>query len=171
MYELYKYNINSVKKSNIKKFDLNLQLVIHKISLFSILTSKHFIYDLYWFLNTKGNCWVYSVFDGNIEIHYSYVTKHCYKFPFMRKHDLQIGNCFTDEKYRGLGIYPFVIGEVVQKYLESDCRGDVFMLIEQDNFASQNGVEKVGFEKVSSIRTKKILGLLKVYQVSTEINR
>lgn len=165
MFELYKYNKDCNKINQNKKFDIdaNLKLSIRKVSLLNIFKSNHPLYDFYWLINAKGNCYVYSVFDGDKEVHHSYVTKKCYKFPFMSSQDLQIGNCYTDENYRGLGIYPYVIQKVIQRHLKNDHNIDVFMLIEEDNIASKRGVEKVGFQKVSSITIKRVLGLLKVY--------
>ncbi len=168
MYELYKYNKESKAAFQDRQLNKNnnLRLSVRKISLLNMTKSNHFIYDLYWFINTMGNCWVYSVFDNSKEVHYSYATKQCYKFPFMGKHDLQIGNCFTDENYRGYGIYPYVIQKAVQQHLTNNPKGDVYMLIEQSNIASQKGVEKVGFVKSSKLIIRRLFGIFKLYEVN-----
>jgi len=170
LYQLYKYDKNN--KNNTEVFNIsnnNLKLVISKISLFNLLRSNHFVVDLYWLINTKGNCWVYSVYDEAKEIHHSYVTNKCYKFPFMKKEDIQISNGFTDEDYRGYGIYTFIMHKIVFDYLANN-NGDIYGLVEQENVIPQKQLMKVGFVKTDEIVTEKIFGVLKIYHTASFIS-
>lgn len=36
------------------------------------------------------------------------------KFSFLRENEYEIGPCMTTEEYRGLGIYPYVLGICVR---------------------------------------------------------
>jgi len=169
MYELYRFNKSTVLDyDKIKMKGASLKVSKRKVTISNVFTNNHIIYDLYWYLNTNGNCWVYSVFDGNHEVHHSYTTNRLYKFPFMKVNDLQIGNCYTNPFYRGKGIYPYIIKYIVEEHLKNYPVNDVYMLIEEENISSQSGVKKVGFEKIFKLETIKILGVLKKYVVLEE---
>lgn len=53
-----------------------------------------------------------------------------------------IGDCFTNDHYRGLGIYPKVISYLGKKYSSSH---QVYILVAPDNIPSIKGIEKAGF--------------------------
>jgi hypothetical protein len=170
LYQLYKYDLTS--KVNLLKIKLdhkNIKLTDRKLSLVNLFRSNRFLIDLYWLLNTKGNCWVYNVYDGEKGIHHSYVTGKCYKYPFMNSKDIQIGNSFTAKEYRGYGIYPYVIQHIVNKYLAENPNRQIYMLVEDSNNASQRGIKKIGFIKADNLEVKRILGLIKVYTIKTSI--
>ncbi len=162
IFELYIYDKTLIGNTNV--YTSGFIVDKQKISLCTILKSQNKIYDLYWYLNTRGNCTKYFVMYKNKIIHHSYATNRIFKFPFMMKNDLQIGNCYTDINYRGKGIYQFVIKNIVNEYFTSNPNGDVFMLVKNNNTASISGVLKAGFKKISKIETIKLFGLIKIYR-------
>ena len=107
--------------------------------------------SLYWNLITLGKCRAFIIRDhsGNV-IHYSFLIKYCWKFPFMKKGDFEIGPCATVEEWRGKGIYPYVLSHICKKELTKENVG--YMIIEEKNISSIKGVEKVGFEKKAALR-------------------
>jgi hypothetical protein len=67
---------------------------------------------------------------------------------------LTIGDCVTNDNYRGKGIYPHVI-----KYLGSRfSKGrEVYVLVAPDNIASIRGIEKAGYTFVARLRAFRFL--------------
>ncbi len=167
MYQLYKYDKTIQDSEYIKsyKLDLRFKLVSKKLSLLNIINFNHPIYDLYWYINTNGNCWRYSVFYNGKEVHHSYVTRKCFKFKFMSKDDIQIGNCFTHNSYRGQGIYPFVIQKIINDNYQVNDNIDIYMLINKNNISSIKGVQKIGFKREADIITIKLFGIIKLYSL------
>lgn len=108
-----------------------------------------FIY-LYWLLISCFDLAIYYVKDGNQIIHTSLVTGKSFKFPFMSEYDWHIGPCITKQEYRGQGIYPYVLCNILQEHA-SIFGGTNYMIIENDNTPSSRGVIKAGFEKISAI--------------------
>jgi RimJ/RimL family protein N-acetyltransferase len=167
MFELYQFNKQNRLQDLKDKFILNPEFVLafHKITFLNFLAFPHPFYNLYWIINAKGKCWLYRVSRGSDEAHYSYVTKKSYKFPFMKESDFQLGNCFTHEEFRGLGIYSFVIIKVVENHLNINNLNEIYMLIDEKNVSSKKGAEKAGFQRLGQMKTKRLLGLLKVYSL------
>lgn len=113
---------------------------------------------LLWNLQCLGKVKAYIVYENEKLIHYSYVTKRCFKFPFLKAEDIEIGPCVTDEAYRGRGIYPEVLRQIVSSELRG---GTAYMIISDTNTSSIRGVEKCGFiktgDKISKTKTKRYL--------------
>ena len=72
---------------------------------------------LLWNIATLGKTKAYAVYDGAQRIHFSYVVRGREKFRFLGKSDIEIGPCWTHEKYRGRGIYPAVLSSIIKKEL------------------------------------------------------
>lgn len=64
----------------------------------------------------------------------------------MKKGDIEIGPCQTKETYRGKGIYPFVLYQILKDYGKRNRNCVAWMIIADNNIASVKGVEKVGFK-------------------------
>ncbi len=62
---------------------------------------------------------------------------------------LTIGDCLTDDRYRGKGIYPKVIGYLGKRFSEDY---QVFILVSPDNSASIRGIEKAGFRYLARLQ-------------------
>ncbi|OOG74590.1 hypothetical protein [Algoriphagus sp. A40] len=87
----------------------------------------------------------YRIHDGDILVHRSRVF-HSSRLlgSFHIKGPLiTIGDCFTDNRYRGLGIYPLVLRKIANEYCE---KTQVFILVAPDNLSSIKGIEKAGFQ-------------------------
>ena len=128
--------------------------------------NTHGIFALYLWIITMGNCSSYKVYlpskdlcggvkgPGEI-VHESIVIHRCYKFPFLKGNDIQIGPCKTNREYRGRGIYPKVLQYIIDNELGlGDC---AYMIIEENNVSSIRGVEKAGFRRVKRIDRNRIL--------------
>lgn len=55
---------------------------------------------------------------------------------------ITIGDCLTDDQFRGMGIYPKVISYLGKKFSPSH---QVYILVAPDNVPSIKGIEKAGF--------------------------
>lgn len=112
--------------------------------------------SIYWNIITFGKVRAYAIRDdtGRI-IHSSYVIPRCYKFPFLRGgeyHDIEIGLCVTDPEYRGRGLYPYVLTDILCHKLGETDRA--YMIIDSDNISSIRGVMKTGFIRTAEIKKK-----------------
>lgn len=116
---------------------------------------------------------IFVVYDGDKTIHRSCVFPGYFRFPFMAKDDLQIGDTWTLPECRGQGVASFAI-----RAIASACqrpRRTFWYVVDQDNLASIHAVEKAGFVKVGEgIRTKRFgqraLGAYIIQQPSTPHN-
>jgi|LFRM01.2.fsa_nt_gb RimJ/RimL family protein N-acetyltransferase len=73
----------------------------------------------------------------------------------MKNGDIHIGPCWTAEKYRGKGIYPYILGCILNDYL----RKDVYIFCDEKNYSSIKGIQKVGFELCGYGERTKPLGI------------
>ncbi len=122
-------------------------------------SSKILIY-LFWFLFTKGHYRIIYVKKDNSIIHYTHILPKFFKFPFMNTNDLEIGPSWTDEAYRGKGIFPAVLAYVALCWKEEKRTFYAFTNIE--NHSSQKAILKADFYKwMSGYKTNK-LGIYKV---------
>lgn len=143
-------------------YDGNLDIAIvdlkHRLFLKSEKkTFSKFLKRLYFRFLTAKKTNIFLVLDNGIVVHESFVCQKCWKFPFLGKHDCEIGPCYTNEKYRGRGIYPTVL-----KYIMCVTNFDnYFMVINENNAASINGVKKAGFCSIKKIKKTRFL---KVYK-------
>jgi RimJ/RimL family protein N-acetyltransferase len=101
-------------------------------------------------------------------VHRSVVTPGYFRFPFMRKNDLQVGDTLTVPEQRGKGLAVFAL----QAILSSDdfAGRSYWYVVERDNVASIRAAEKAGFQFAGKGTRTKRLGLraLGSYVVSRE---
>lgn len=109
----------------------------------------------FWFITGGKTKVVYVEKDGKV-IHTSLVVSKCFKFPFMIKGDYEIGPCVTKAEYRGQGVYPSVLNHITSSY--GDEGTNFYMLVHETNLPSIRGVEKAGFERISTVEKSKALG-------------
>lgn len=122
-------------------------------------SGKIFIY-IFWFLLTRGKYRIIYVKKGNVIIHYTHILPKFFKFPFMKDEDLEIGPAWTDISHRGQGIFPSVIGYIVQ-YFKKDGR-NFYTFSHVDNEASKKSILRAGFNRwANGYKTSK-LGIYKV---------
>lgn len=87
----------------------------------------------------------FRILDGDILVHRSrifYSSRLLGNFH-IKGPLITIGDCFTDNRYRGLGIYPMVLRRIAKEYIE---KSQVFILVAPDNVSSIRGIEKAGFQ-------------------------
>ena len=73
--------------------------------------------------------------------------KHPTPFRILKPDEAAIANCVTLPEFRGQGIYPAVVRNLLQELKKQGYRR-CYMYIETDNIASQRGVSKIGFKPV-----------------------
>jgi RimJ/RimL family protein N-acetyltransferase len=79
-------------------------------------------------------------------VHHSGIFPRYFRFPFMAKDDLQIGDTWTASEYRGKGLATFAVQYTVQ-WLKKPGRR-FWYVTETNNLASIRVIEKSGFVKV-----------------------
>ena len=109
---------------------------------------------------TLGKAKLYCYRDNGELVHTSYVIPKCYKFPFMNKHDYEIGPCFTYPKFRGKGFYPLMLKTICSSI--GTEKSVFYMIVDKTNQPSIRGMEKAGFQRCGNIKVTRIL---KKYQV------
>lgn len=120
--------------------------------------------EVSWALATLFKYKIYFVKENDKIIHISYCVYRCFKFPFLKGNDIQIGPCHTAIECRGRGIYPKVISYICQNEQKNNG-GKVYMIINDKNCSSQKGVYKAGFVKVAKLKKSKVF---KIYQMLEE---
>jgi RimJ/RimL family protein N-acetyltransferase len=79
--------------------------------------------------------WIYYPGESN---------RHPTRFRRFRSDEVAIANCVTLPRFRGKGVYPAVIRQLLPQ-LRSEGYRYCYMYIDVENLASRRGVEKVGF--------------------------
>lgn len=91
--------------------------------------------------------------DGAV-VHRSVVSPRYFRFPFMDRDDLQIGDTWTSPQFRGKGLATIAVTEILHLMRKPGRR--FWYLTKASNVASIRVIEKVGFKKVGEgIRTKR----------------
>jgi hypothetical protein len=129
-----------------------------KVKLLNFSDLKDFLIHYFWFFITKGKYRIVYMRDNSKIIHSTYILPRIYKFSFMAINDFEIGPCYTEESYRGQGIYSFVLTYIISKFGGDGKR--FYMIVLENNISSQKGVIKAGFVK-SGVVYKNILGIYK----------
>lgn len=106
------------------------------ISLFEII----FIFD------PKERLKIFLYIVKDTVAHYSVVQAARYHLRGMKHKEKEIGFCYTHEKFRGKGIYPFVLISILK-----ELNKVTFMIVHKDNTPSIKGIEKAGFQYARSL--------------------
>ncbi|MDD8020930.1 MAG: GNAT family protein [Acidobacteriota bacterium] len=89
---------------------------------------------------------IYLVRYNKKIIHHTFIFPAFFRFPFMGKNDLQIGDVWTDPSFRGRGIASLAIMSVLSRFSKE---GKIFWYVVEDtNKSSIKVVEKLGFQLV-----------------------
>lgn len=72
-----------------------------------------------------------------------------------------IGPCYTVPEARGQGLYPYVVGCILQEYRRRQFARAI-MTVGGDNAASIRGIEKVGFQRIGFLEYTRVVGVIKV---------
>ena len=125
-----------------------------------LLEIKYLVWWLLHYLmifSNRAYCVLLILDKDKTLIHRSSVFPRYFRFPFMKNNDLQIGDTFTDEKYRGKGIAAYAIQKIVEL-----CKVDnrkFWYIVEENNKSSIRVIEKVGFNKIGCGERRKKFGL------------
>ncbi|RIW12253.1 hypothetical protein D0X99_19415 [Algoriphagus lacus] len=98
-----------------------------------------------WKIEFDGNSNEYRIQDGDVLVHRSRVffSSRLLSNFHIGGPLITIGDCFTDDRYRGMGIYPMVLRKIANEYC---MKTQVFILVASDNVPSIRGIEKAGFQ-------------------------
>jgi RimJ/RimL family protein N-acetyltransferase len=94
--------------------------------------------------------------DGEIA-HRSTITPKYFRFPFMSANDLQIGDVWTSQKFRGKGLAFLALKKIIKAYT-SDNR-ILWYVVEEKNEASIKLAVKAGFELFGHGERNKSIGI------------
>jgi len=108
-----------------------------------------------WIYETREFCALMFILDGQT-VHRSVVFPRWFRFPFMARTDLQIGNIWTAPAFRGQGIATRAVHEVRRRF--GDQR-TLWYLTHAGNAASRRVAEKNRFDLVGTGVRKPALGL------------
>jgi lipopolysaccharide/colanic/teichoic acid biosynthesis glycosyltransferase/RimJ/RimL family protein N-acetyltransferase len=116
-------------------------------------------------LFTNGDYGILAIYQGEELVHRSCVFPRYFRFPFMARNDLQIGDIWTDPEHRKKGLATLAILKILE--LESQPGRRFWYVVEKDNIPSIRVIEKTGFSMVASgIRTRHFgIGLLGCYMM------
>lgn len=70
-----------------------------------------------------------------------------------------IGGCSTVDAYRGQGIYPYMLTQILQWYKDNTTLPHIAIFVAPDNISSIKGIEKSGFTFIEHITIYRLLGL------------
>lgn len=134
----------------IESFNLNdeFEIVLKKLHPFS-LKFKGLKANIYWWVISKKS-WIAYVYEKKTKkiASFSYVLGRSYKFPFMKKHQLQIGPSFTYPEFRKKGLFKSTIQFILMNF---EPKGfEMIGMVRPENFPSLNcfyGLEFVADRK------------------------
>lgn len=86
---------------------------------------------------------IITVYDDNFPVHYSGIFPKYFRFPFMEKNDLQVGDVWTHENYRNQGIATQALIEIVKANQKNGRR--FWYITDEENKPSQKIAENAGF--------------------------
>lgn len=123
------------------------------------------MHHLHLFVN-QDYC-LYLIYSGDNLVHRSVITPRYFRFPFMGKEDLQIGDTWTMPEYRGKGLASFAIQKIVELYKKPGRR--FWYVVEEDNIPSIKAVEKAGFVKYGAgVRKKRMnVKVIGTFEITT----
>jgi RimJ/RimL family protein N-acetyltransferase len=105
-------------------------------------------FAIWWLFHTLGlfknrRYAVCVIYDQERVVHRSMLFPGYFRFPFMTKDDLQVGDTWTAPEHRGQGLATCALQSIVRQYASTGRR--LWYLVESDNLASIRVVEKAGF--------------------------
>jgi hypothetical protein len=104
-------------------------------------------------LNKSNSC--YAVFINNELAHTTWLFKNkLLTNQLGEKNVFTVGDSLTNEKFRGKGIYPYVL-----RYISMEAERPVIIYVDESNISSIKGIEKAGFIKKYSFSMLRLLGI------------
>ena len=111
---------------------------------------------------------LFLIHQGGRIVHRSVITPGYFRFPFMQRDDLQIGDTWTSDDHRGKGLATFALRQITESGNSGRC---YWYVVEERNTASIRVVEKAGFCRVGRGARHPHLGLhlLGTFEIEQEI--
>lgn len=89
---------------------------------------------------------------GGVAVHRASVFPPYFRFPFMCRHDVQVGATWTEPAHRGRGYARLALEAAVREFAAHDRR--LWYLVEESNEASVRVAERAGLRRVGrAVRT------------------
>lgn len=112
---------------------------------------------------------LFLIRQGGKVVHRSVITPGYFRFPFMAKEDIQIGDTWTDPEERGQGLATTALENIVRA--PWDRQRKCWYVVEAENKASIRVVEKAGFVLAGrGRRTRRFgLGILGQFELTERI--
>ena len=129
----------------------SLKLEFWKPSLFRMIPDGLSIYPfgVWWlfhlfrvFRNSEYGIVILRGTEGT-PVHRSCIFPRYFRFPFMTTTDVQVGDTYTDEAYRGQGIASYVLSYIRDHYAATSR--NIWYVVEEENAPSIKVAERVGF--------------------------
>lgn len=153
--ELFGCNYNEMMPFN-PRSDLNVKKLTGKDLMALTLDTGRFSEQAKRYYVTRGIETAYGAYkDGElVHISWVYTASEYSKEPFQRlilkDHEVEIVNCFTLEKCRGLGVYPYMI-QFLSNLLFQNGIERIYMMADHKNLASQRGIIKAGLKHLGQV--------------------
>ena len=100
---------------------------------------------------------LYLIYSGHRLVHRSLVTPRYFRFPFMGKDDLQIGDTWTAPVHRGKGLATFAIQKLLDLHKKPGRK--IWYVVDEENLPSIRAAEKAGFIRVGEGQRTKRFGM------------
>ena len=91
-------------------------------------------------------------------ISWVYYSEHPNRLLKLGPKDAEIKYCLTMPEFRGRGIYPLVLREIIRNNSQLGIL-NTYICVKDDNFSSIRGIEKAGYKFIKRIRLIKIMGV------------
>jgi hypothetical protein len=112
---------------------------------------------IFWYVFSLGRyhiLYIRNKSSGEIA-HFSNILPAIFKYKFMKKDDVQIVNCWTYKKYRGIQLFPFALSKIQEKFNNKT----IWIGSKISNIASLNAIRKSGFKKTFNVEKKTVFGI------------
>ena len=133
---------------------INIDVLVYRMAAVPPESPGELPFDVAQTNNANKTC--YSITDNGKFVHRSFLYDKVNLLKLLGKRGPAIGNCVTDNAYRGQSIYPKMIYRIATEQLKNG-KNEVFIIVNADNTASIRGIEKAGFEMYASVKAKRFL--------------
>lgn len=135
--------------NSLENSDYKFELKLFKPTLFKVMPPNYFkfsflVWWLFWNLRIlDGKYFIGLVYNlDNKIVHHFLILPKFFKYPFMAKGDMQIGDVWTSPSYRGLNLSAYAISTTVKDILKVD--NSIWYLTTPENYPSIKVAKKLG---------------------------
>lgn len=164
--ELKLYRISTAKLKPLSKWPdslIGFKLVIYKPDIFSLgKFGFHPLRNLFWYVVTGGSVKILLLFDKDVLIHSFYISKKTYRYGYMTRKDINLGQATTIPAYQGRGILTNVLKLIFSYY--AGRAEFVYTYCHVDNIAPQKANERAGMEFISYAKMSRMTRIVRTVQ-------